>query len=228
MKNIRYIFIAILVLAVFAVNYDLNKRYEKKHPTAVSEQVARLSAPAVAAVAAAVAAPTPVKKQISFTEKFKKEAVAVGQLQDDPDAVEKRLRDLAKGMTQDDVQSMFEIISDDHRDSDQRALAVELLSLKNDTASLVALQNFVANDNNVNGTKWDRKKEFETVLRAQAVESIGAYPEKSIALSTLSYLKSKVDEKFLSDRISRVTAHIYGAAPAAEDQDEAALKKLLE
>jgi hypothetical protein len=66
------------------------------------------------------------------------------------------------------------------------------------------------------------------VLRAQAVESIAAYPQKEIAISTLNFLHQKVDESFLADRINRATAHLLGRAPAPEAQDEAALKDLVE
>lgn len=224
MKNIHYIFIILTIASLLFVRYDLARRTEPgPQPAAVKAAAVMPAAPAAPA-----AVPAPVPKGPSFTEKFKQESAAVAELQSDPEAAQERLRQLARGMTQKDVESLYEIISDDRNDGDQRALAVELLSLKNDTASLIALQNFVASEKTATGKAWDRKKELETVLRAQAVESIAAYPQKEIALSTLSFLQRRVNESFLNDRIGRATAHLMGRAPSPEQQDDEALRKLIE
>lgn len=230
MKPVHYVFIIGLIAAVFLVEYDLSKRVDtaklnpaNKAATSAKNNPALLNAPAIAVTDQNN---KPVGK--SFTAQFKEEAEQIGKLQADPETAQARMRALAAKMNQQDVEDMYEVISDDRNNGDQRALAVELLSIKNDTASLIALQNFVANNTTVNGTKWDRKKEFETVLRAQAVESIAAYPQKDIALSTLSFLQSKVDESFLVDRINRAAANLSGKASPLNQQDEAALKQLVE
>lgn len=227
MKTIHYVYILVLLATVFFVEYDLSRRVEvvkaPKHasPAAVAQKDIPVQAPVEAP------APPPVNPDI-FVQKFKKESLQLAKIQNNPELVQNRMKALADSMTAQDVQALFEVISNDKNNGDQRALAVELLSLKNDTASLMALQNFVANNVTVNGTKWDRKKELETILRAQAVESIAAYPQRDIALSTLSFLQQKVDEKFLNDRIGRATASLTENAPSLKQQDDDALKKLLE
>ena len=60
-----------------------------------------------------------------------------------------------------DVQAMADIIADENRNGDERALALEILSIKNDTTSLIAMQNFVATANKISDIKIPQKKEFE-------------------------------------------------------------------
>ena len=227
MKTMHYVYILVLLAAVFFVEYDLSRRVEVTKASArpVNGVIAKNIPPANVPVAAPPA--PPVNPDI-FVQKFKKESLQLAKIQNNPELVQSRMKALADSMTPQDVQGLFEVISNDKNNGDQRALAVELLSLKNDTTSLMALQNFVANNVTVNGTKWDRKKELETILRAQAVESIAAYPQRDIALSTLGYLQQRVDEKFLNDRIGRATASLTENAPSLKQQDDDALKKLLE
>ena len=231
MKTVHYLFIIVLVSSVFFVQYDLSRREELvKAAKLVNANITAKVAPVQ---------PTPTQTVIVqdnnvptpkvFAARFKKEALQIAKIQKDPELAQNRMKTLAKAMAPEDVQDLFEIMSDDKNNGDQRALAVELLSLKNDTTSLIALQNFVANSKNINGMKWDRKNELETILRAQAVESIAAYPQKDIARSTLSYLLLKVDEKFLNDRIGRASASLNNTnTPTPQQQDDAALTKLLE
>lgn len=226
MKTMHYVYILVLLAAVFFVEYDLSRRVEvvkepqKAIPAVAEQKAAPSNAPVVP--------PAPAVNPDIFVQRFKKESLQLAKIQNNPALVQSRMKALADSMTPQDVQGLFEVISNDKNNGDQRALAVELLSLKNDTASLMALQNFVANNMTVNGTRWDRKKELETILRAQAVESIAAYPQRDIALSTLGYLQQKVDEKFLNDRIGRATASLNENAPSLKQQDDDALKKLLE
>lgn len=232
MKTIHYGYILVLLAAVFFVKYDLFRRAElakvlrKNNPT-TAQNIAPFGTTASPSNGLPVQKTEPANPDV-FVQRFKKESSQIAKIQNNPEMVQNRMKDLAEVMAPQDVQGLFDIISNDKNDGDQRALAVELLSLKNDTTSLMALQNFVANNVTVNGTKWDRKKELETILRAQAVESIAAYPQKDIALSTLNYLQHKVDEKFLNDRIGRATASLSDNTPTFKQQDDAALKKLLE
>lgn len=232
MKTSHIIYFAFLVLTFAIVSFDLSRREE------IASNQKGFQLPAVAAISKKIEAePKPEAETVvgdaaqyeKFIQEFKKETLELSKLQDNPAESQARLEALAKKMTQKDVAALYEIISNDKSDGDQRAIAVELLTIKNDTASLVALQNFVANNNTVNGTQWDRKKEFETVLRAQAVEGIATYPNKDIALSTLNYLQQKVDQKFLADRINRASAGLKNPnIPELQQQDDEALKKLIE
>lgn|GEM_PF-5487069 len=235
MRNGHYVFIGLLIAAVFFVRYDLSRRADLVKTNAKNNfnnsSTNTLTVINKTSEAASKPIPAPVfsppDPQI-FKKQFQAESAQIAKIQNDPAMVQNRMKKLAEVMTSHDVQALYDIISDDKINGDQRTLAVELLSIKNNTASLMALQNFVANNKNVNGTMWDRKKELETVLRAQAIESIAAYPHKDIAISTLSYLQNKVDESFLLDRLSRATANLNNEVPTLQQQDEAALKKLVE
>lgn len=227
MKKSHIIFFSLMAIMLLYVSYDMSKRSDMaKIRRAIGKQMNEGISTTVARSVASVSADS--KPVVPFIDQFKKEAHQISKIQTNPDLAEARIKELAKKMRPQDVDSMYEVMSNDKIDGDQRAMAVELLSAKNDTTSLMALQNFVANNVNINGQKWDRKKEFETILRAQAVESIATYPQKEIALSTLSYLQQKVDSRFLSERIGRATAQITLNQRTLKEQDEEALKKLVE
>ncbi|MGZ3691099.1 MAG: hypothetical protein ACXVAX_06335 [Pseudobdellovibrio sp.] len=229
MRRSHYIFFTLIVGALIFSQYDVMKRTKKSAAVSVAAAV-----PAKAVESAQPAAKEEVSVQVAaeppeaFVKKFKNEVEQVGKIQNNPEQVTERLKKLADTMDKSNIDDLYEIASDDRQSGDERAMAVELLTVKNDTASLTALQNLVANTKNINGTAWDHKKEFETVLRAQAVEGIAGYPEKEIAISTLNYLSQKVDQKFLSDRISRASNSLIMGTPSLKQQDEEALKKLIE
>jgi hypothetical protein len=227
MRKSHYLFFAVIIAAVVFLQLDTTKRVKIVQQNKEAARV--LAALEEEDKADQVAAKPAVIPPEVFVKKFKTEALQIGKIQNKPEEAEKRLRQLANEMRPQDVEGMYEIISDENASGDQRALAVELLSMKNDTNSLIALQNFVANKKTINGTKWDAKKELETVLRAQAVEGIAVYPQKEIALSTLNYLQSRVDDKFLSERIGRASSGILtGNNKSSQQQDDEALKKLVE
>lgn len=227
MRKSHYLFFAVIIAAVVFLQLDTTKRVKIVQQNKEAARV--LAALEEEDKADQVAAKPVVIPPEVFVKKFKTEALQIGKIQNKPEEAEKRLRQLANEMRPQDVEGMYEIISDENANGDQRALAVELLSMKNDTNSLIALQNFVANKKTINGTKWDAKKELETVLRAQAVEGIAVYPQKEIALSTLNYLQSRVDDKFLSERIGRASSGILtGNNKSSQQQDDEALKKLVE
>ncbi len=225
MNKARGIFL-VLVIAVFAfAQYDMSRRLNAK---TTSKNESEKAVAAVAVPAQPDFAAESAKKTETFIKKFKSEVGEVARLQNNPEATQQRMNQLAAQMTQQDVSALADIISDAEQNGDERALAVELLSLKNDSASLVALQNFVATSNKVDGITVQRKKEFETVLRAQAVESIAAYPQKEIALSTLSFLQTKVDNRFISERIGRASSGLLYGTENLKQQEDDALKKLVE
>jgi len=229
MKKKHYLFFAAVIgMALFA-QYDMGKRLDRVRTVRDAKNASARAQEATAKAQAEAAVKAFGIPTEEFVAKFKSEAGQIAKIQNNPEIVQARMQKLADEMNSRHVEGLYEIISDDKSNADERALAVELLTLKNNTASLVALQNFVANTKNINGDKWDQKKEFETVLRAQAVEGIAGYPEKEIAISTLNYLQQKVDQKFLNDRISRASMNLlYKDNKSVTQQDEEALKKLVE
>ena len=233
MKKAHYIFFGSLIALIVFLQYDLSNRLDRVTTARMVRPIPKntnAGAPEpVLAGTTEIVTPTPRVRTVPFLKRFQMEAAHVGKVQANPELAKERMRILAREMTAKDVEQMYEIMSDERANGDQRALAVELLSIKNDGASLQALQNFVANSKSISGAKWDSKKELETVLRAQAVESIANFPEKDIAISTLNFLQQKVDQKFLSERIGRASLNLMsGGNKPVQQQDEEALKKLVE
>ena len=231
MMILRYTFLTLLITALFFVVYDLSVRTQllslaKTQQNIIPEKLVQKELnPPLKTINDEIKP----KKEI-FIEKFKKESMQIAKIQNNSDLVKNKIKDLANAMEPEDSDLLYNIVSNEKNKSEQRAIAMEVLSVKKDTSSLIALQNFVASGTSVNGTKWNRRNEFETVLRAQAVEGIASYPQKDIALSTLNYLKSKVDARFLADRIGRATAKIKKQEVSSDTKsvEETTLKDFVE
>ena len=230
---LRYTFITFLIASLFFVVFDISQRTQLARLAKLNQKTNR--EPVVQVVADAVKESVVEKNEtVAFIEQFKEESLQISKIQNDSplvkNKIKSKIKDLAHMMTPKDSDLLYNIISNEKNSGAQRALAMEVLSAKNDTSSLIALQNFVASGTSVNGTKWNRRNELETVLRAQAVEGIASYPQKDIALSTLNYLKNKVDARFLVDRIGRATAKIkkQGASTETQSVEESTLEKLVE
>lgn len=241
MRSKLWIFSLVLIVVVFAVEYDLAQRYFKNKPMAVQNLKTQLPSeknninhlPDASAAAGSVKVEDQ-KSRIANTEsdlqnfetQFKLESQNISQLQSEPQKTEERLQGLANKMTQEQMQKLTQLISDQSKDGDERAMAIEMLSRRKDSESLKALEDFVAQSDDVGA--WSRSHEFESVLRAQAIEGIATYPEQKEALSALNKLSKKVNESFLRDRILRSQAGLKGLAPSIENQDNEALRKLVE
>ncbi|MBC7420237.1 MAG: hypothetical protein H7328_05865 [Bdellovibrio sp.] len=225
MKAKYWIAVLVLVGTVLAIEYDIARRTDAKI-TAKNRKPAATVAIAAGSVAPAQATSEAVP--ITFEERFKSETLQIASLQASPGQVEQRLEALALSMTSNDIQSLSKIMQNPARNSDERAMAVEILSLKKTPESLRALEGFVKTHQPTTKENWSRSQEFESVMRAQAVEGIAAYPEKDLALTSLNSLSQQVDESFLLDRIMRSSVSVKGKAAATEQQDDAALKKLIE
>ncbi len=241
MRSKLWIFSLVLILVVFAVEYDLAQRYFKNKPMAVQNLKTQLPSeknninhlPDASAAAGSVKVEdqksriaNTVSDLQNFETQFKLESQNISQLQSEPQKTEERLQVLANKMTQEQMQKLTQLISDQSKDGDERAMAIEMLSRRKDSESLKALEDFVAQSGDAGA--WSRSHEFESVLRAQAIEGIATYPEQKEALSALNKLSKKVNESFLRDRILRSQAGLKGLAPSIENQDNEALRKLVE
>lgn len=225
MKKRYWFFVAVLIGAIFALEYDVAKRTKNKieHP----QTFASLKAGDAAVENNKVN--EPIKTAITFEEKFIGEAQKISSLQSSPEVVDKKLDELAKVMTNAEIQKLLLLMTRADQDGDQRAMAVELLSRNKTPEALQALQDFVVNHQTNESTGWNRQREFESVLRAQAIEGIASYPRKELALSSLNSLSEHVSESFLRDRIARSGEYLRnGKVDPIEKQDENALKKLVE
>lgn len=245
MKSKLWLFGLGLVAVVFVVEYDVAQRSFKNgltySQTKKNKTVSATSSRQVFDQTAAVTQPVDSKpvdvaeKNLdqavdqTFEKKFIKESRQISKLQMDPDQVEKRLDQLAHQMSDQDIQNLSKVMSDQNKDGDERAMAVEILSRRQTAESLKALHDFVVAGHHTEGaTPWNRLNEFESVLKAQAIEGVASYPEKKEALKTLNSLASQVSESFLRDRISRSEAGLKGRAAGVEKSDNDALRKLIE
>lgn len=166
-------------------------------------------------------------KENQFDSEFKAESRNIAELQDNPQAVEIKMNQMAQSMKSEEIRQLASVIKNKNQEGDQRAMAVELLSRNNSLDALNTLSDFVVESSE--GLRPDSNdKEFESVLKAQAIEGISTYPQKDIALNYLNQLAQKVDESFLKDRIFRSRENLLGRAPAVNEQDEKALKQFVE
>lgn len=222
MRKKYWFFVLALVATVFAVEYDLTKR--TSHVTA-----ARLSDPSQKNTAKyntnklSQSENTPAK---NFTQKFSEVSAEISNLQQNPNAAEERIQSLAADLTNQDLNQLSEVMTNKNSLGDQRAMAVEILSRSRSVSAIKKLEDFIKDHDE--SAKWSRSREFESVLRAQAIEGIAAFPEKDLAISSLTSLDQKISESFLKDRIRRSVASLKNKAPSVEKQDEAALSKLVE
>ncbi len=220
----------VLVCAIIVIEYDIARRTESQMLAQKSKSQSKSMVQRDVAVSTPektenpVVAPAPA----NFESRFIAETQSMAQVQADPIVIEQKLEALALATTNEDIQILTKIIQDSSRNGDERALAIEVLSRKKSPESLKALENFVKAHESTTKQNWSRAQEFESVMRAQAIEGIAAYPETGSALTSLNALSEKIDESFLLDRIIRSSESIKGKAAATDIQDDAALKKLIE
>jgi hypothetical protein len=126
-----------------------------------------------------------------------------------------------------DIKKLVRTMENKNFTSEQRSVAIELLAQNQNVESLKKLETFVATKPSTL-SKLFHKPQIESALRAQAIEGIAAFPQKDLALSSLSLLDPKVDEAFLKDRIKKSMADIKNQVETSEVTDTNALRKLVE
>ncbi len=222
MKKSIWYFALGLILVVVAIEYDVARR---SHQQVISKNVSRISAKLAQSETRPSVLPVTNQKS-AFEQKFQQATAEVSQLQVNPEETEKKLQDLAGQLSSNDIKKLSQVMLDTTENGDQRAMAVELLSRRQNVESLKQLENFV--QQHEANAKWSRSREFESVLRAQAIEGIASYPEKNLAISALTNLDPKLDESFLKDRIKRSIAGLKNGNKASDQRDQEALSKLVE
>ncbi len=226
MKKSYWLFILTLVIGLIFVEYDLTKRMHNKSNPIAFDRNAKLNLTKIPRSPNHNRALSASSDLNNFDQKFNQVSNELTQLQSHPEETEKKLQELAGTMSVDDVKKMSRVMSDVDQNGDQRAMAVELLARKQTIESLKQLESFVQQHQNT--TKWSRSREFESVLRAQAIEGIAAFPQKDLAMSSLMALDPKMDEAFLKDRIKRSIVGLKNENQIPEKVDNDALIKLVE
>jgi len=74
----------------------------------------------------------------------------------------------------------------------------------------------------------ERERDFEHILRAQAVEGIEMGFEKNISRQALHDLMQTTDNAFLLDRLNRAKNSLDGVSDSSEVQDNKELEKIIE
>lgn len=224
MKKFYWLFISVLIISVLLVEYDLARRSQGQTNKNIAFQKKNSISGKIQ--------PQVIKKneeitsKSSFDSRFNQAADEISQLQIHPEETEKKLQDLAGEMSSEDVKKIAQVMTNPNINGDQRSMAVEILSRHQTVESLKQLEDFILQHDET--TKWSRSREFESVLRAQAIEGIAAFPQKDLALSSLMALDPKLDEAFLKDRIQRSMAGLRSENQSSEKQDNEALSKLVE
>ncbi len=152
------------------------------------------------------------------------EAARSGMLDQNPAASEKRLDELAGRLSDQDIESMAEIVKTPSNNGDLRALAVDLLARTKATSVLSPLEQIII-------SKWPASADprvtgFEQSLRARAIEGLEGHPSR-LATEILQRALHQTDDSFLNDHGQRALLHRQGQARSVEEQDQEALAKLL-
>jgi hypothetical protein len=233
MKIKFWLFTLLLFGIILVVEYDISRRTQARVSAFHHRQIASSSVAVIQPVANSTINHLPTNADTSsdnksFDAQFKSASQEMARLQADPSTIETKLDQMAESLSDENVLSLQKIVSNSERPGDDRALAVELLSRKKTPESLLVLETFVKNHQTTTKSNWSRPQEFDSVITAQAIEGIASYPEKDKALTALHTLSRTVKETFLLDRIARSKESINGHAPSPDQQDDAALKKLIE
>lgn len=232
MKGRNYFFLVLgLILAFLAVDYHFHKRIVDLN-TARAVKPVDLSTgpkfqrqPTQAEVDQAAEETLDLEIPMEqFKKSFKFEAEQIGQTQADPEVVENRIQSLARQMDVPHIRYLEKTLMDQNANGDERAMALEFLSRNQSPEALEILKDFAKNE----GQSAGHRQEFELALKAQAVEGIGGALDKSAALNYLDEIKNQSSDSFIKDRAARVESSIRNNTAPVEEQDNEALKKLVE
>ena len=161
----------------------------------------------------------------SFDKQFSQASFELSGSEQNSEKTEQKVRVLAASLTPQDLNKLFDVVTDKNKMPDQRTLAVELLSRHQSVNALVKLENFIKQRGN-SGFK-NRDLELESVLRVQAVEGIASFRQKDLAILSLSSLDPVIGEPFLKDRIRKSVATLKKQS-SSEKQENESLNSLVE
>ncbi len=215
-----WIYFSSLIVVVFLVEYDLARRASQKINLAQKDKLNLNQEKRYLAVESAQSALTP-KQILTQAQEISKEEL-------DPSLAEIQIEKIAHTLTITDILKFSSLIEDTQEKNDHRSMAIELLARKKSNESLQILNKFVENHAAHPKKSQDVNIEFESVLRAQAIEGIASYPVKDLALSYLNSLSQKVNEAFLKERISRSEENLKSVHSQTKSDQDSDLKKLIE
>ena len=185
---------------------------EKPHPVVKVEPVALTAA----------------EKKVTpeFIAQFHQESAEIGRPQPDVEKLEIRLQSWARHLSNEEIDYLSEIINNQQKNGDERALALDLLGRNQSKASLAELKDFVLSKDS-SGLDSRARSDEELIFKVQAVEEIAASSSQAEALNFLSEIQKQSDQSFVKDRVQRSINSLKGLSAAPESQDNEALKKLI-
>lgn len=217
MKKFQALLIVALLVAVGTAWRHLHE-IETNSPLARTTSSASTSVSGASTDSAAAGNNAPASAAENFAALVSEEAASMSQLNDHPEEVQKRLKDLADKMQEADVPSLQQNALNPSLNGDQRFLSVYILgesSLAKAQESLEAIATTPIPE-----TREGRLATQEEIIRGHAVESIRR-------VEVLKRVLARSDNNFINDRAQRNLLYLEGKASSPEQQDQKALTQLL-
>lgn len=217
----RFIVLSILgALLVFSL-------WKKQEALIVAEP--KIDGPGLSSQAEPMEISSSDTKAISnFETQLKVAAEKIAHLDSDPQKTEEELKAFSKNLEPADVQKLFKIALNRESPQDLRFLSVMLLGWSEFEGASQLLEDIATEDIDP-FLSPDRQGDFESVLRMQAVEGLeGLSLGSSQHQKHLQNIISKSSSTLVIDRAQRALWASAGNADSPREQDEKALKKVLE
>lgn len=174
------------------VDYDLRKEYISKNN----------KMRALAAVNTEGRSPTMTDAaalRVRFLNRFQIFTKHFDSISDEPEASEEYLRDFAKSVQPSEIVMLSEVLIDTSLPNAERTLALEALIINQDFNSHQLINSFVQNES----FRASANPDFEMALRAQAIEGMTLFSDKSRVRKNLENLQIRTQSAFLYDRARR-------------------------
>lgn len=140
----------------------------------------------------------------------------------DHDLVEIKTR--AAKLTSDDIQMLAQDAVNPQTHQDLRFKSVYLLAHNGHIPEILKQIVTAPMPENLN----DRDRDFEHIVRAQAIEGIENSEERTFSKQIIGELIQKTDNAFLLDRLNRAKSSLDGTDGSSEVQDNRELEKIIE
>jgi predicted DNA-binding protein len=216
MRMRSYYFIGLIFVASFlTMDYFLNQKMMKLKQPSKSLQTVSSSSTVKEVHKNLSASETVLPEDLQFQLDFKNEVARIGQIEGDPDQIENRLQSLARQMVNQDKIFLKEIIESQKINSDERALAIELLSRNQTPESAEILKNYTTSKTSDAPTRAGHDDK-ERIFKAQAIDGLAAYQDRELALKYLDEVSNNTQDQFLKDRVRQAEATLKTDATALE------------
>lgn len=162
---------------------------------------------------------------VDLEAKLHQEAQKISQLDSDPDKTQRELEVFADQLSSTELHLLKDKVINTKEDGDTRSLAVYLLSLSQSEKVLELLKEIALNP--LPDTKNDRLITFEETLRASTIDGLVRHPNKNLSVTILDEISKKSQSRLIADRSRRGFESRTRNLATPEEQEQAALQKLL-